>query len=189
MLSPRVDPVRGAIAWLERCPDPEADAALLSLMREPGLAQWRNTMRHALATKVKARHDRAFRHPPVSAIRAALTGGAPASAADLMAVVVEQLRQIQAEMQLDPLLPWQAYWNENPKGPKIENSCRNVVAQLLQARLRPFGILVPPMPEAQRAAETRADVLILNGAGASLPIEAKRHFHPEVWTAAGTQLR
>jgi len=45
------------------------------------------------------------------------------------------------------------------------------------------------MPEAQSAEGTRADILLLSGAGTNLPIEAKRHFHPDVWTAAETQLQ
>ena len=32
-------------------------------------------------------------------------------------------------------------------------------------------------------------MLIATGAGRSLPIEVKRHFHPDVWTAASTQLQ
>jgi hypothetical protein len=45
------------------------------------------------------------------------------------------------------------------------------------------------MPEARRANESRADILVVTGAGRNLPIEAKRHFHREIWTAAATQLR
>jgi hypothetical protein len=32
-------------------------------------------------------------------------------------------------------------------------------------------------------------MLILSGAGRNLPIEAKRHFHPDIWVAASTQLQ
>jgi hypothetical protein len=30
---------------------------------------------------------------------------------------------------------------------------------------------------------------MLTGAGRTLPVEAKRHFHPDIWTAASTQLQ
>jgi hypothetical protein len=45
------------------------------------------------------------------------------------------------------------------------------------------------LPEARRGEETRADMLILNGAGRNLPVEVKRHFHLDIWTAAATQLQ
>jgi hypothetical protein len=32
-------------------------------------------------------------------------------------------------------------------------------------------------------------MLMLTGAGRNLPLEAKRHFHPDLWTAAATQLQ
>jgi hypothetical protein len=32
-------------------------------------------------------------------------------------------------------------------------------------------------------------MLMLTGTGRNLPLEAKRHFHPDIWTAASTQLQ
>ncbi|KAF7957195.1 hypothetical protein AWV80_37020 [Cupriavidus sp. UYMU48A] len=189
--SPRHDPVRAAIAWLERCPDPIADAALRSLIAQPELDRWRNALRHALAAKVKARQDNGFRHPSVSAIRAALAGGTPATPADLTAVVVDQLMVLRDELRTADTAPWRAYWNIDangrPLGPRIENACRDVLLARLQDRLQQFGISAA-LPEAQRANETRADVLVL-GAGANVPIEVKRHFHEKVWVAASDQLQ
>lgn len=186
-------PANGSLAWLQESADPLARAALARLAAAPALAPWRNSILHAMAMQARSQLDRTFAPPSVSAIQIALSGGPPVNAADLRAIVVDQLRQIQAEMQVDSTMPWQAYWNEDPKTgptePKVENSCRNVLALQLKVRLTHFGISVPPLPEAQRAAETRVDVLVLSGAGANLPIEAKRHYHHEVWTAASVQLQ
>lgn len=186
-------PAHGCLAWLQESADPSARTALAKLAGEPTLAHWRNSVLHAMAMQARSQLDRTFAPPSVEAIQQALSGGPPINAADLRAVVVDQLRQIQEEMQVDPSMPWQAYWNEDsktgPTEPKIENSCRNVLTYQLKARLAPFGISVPPLPEGQRAVETRADVLLFTGAGANLPIEAKRHFHAEVWTAASQQLQ
>ncbi|TYZ56038.1 hypothetical protein C2I33_04250 [Ralstonia solanacearum] len=186
-------PANGCLAWLQESADPSARSVLVRLADEPALAPWRNSVLHAMAMQARSQLDRTFAPPSVLAIQRALSGGPPVNAADLRAVVVDQLRQIQAEMQVDSTMPWQAYWNEDaktgPTDPKIENSCRNVLGYQLKARLAPFGISIPPLPEAQRAAETRVDVLILSGAGANLPIEAKRHYHAEVWTAASHQLQ
>ena len=45
------------------------------------------------------------------------------------------------------------------------------------------------MPEAQSREERRVDILLLAGGEGNLPIEAKRHFHQEVWLAASSQLQ
>src|SRR5205807_5644887 len=45
------------------------------------------------------------------------------------------------------------------------------------------------VPEARRGEETRADMLMMTGAGRDLPVEAKRHYHPDIWAAASTQLQ
>lgn len=187
------NPIQASLAWLRDSPDPLATIALRNLESEPSLVQWQVRLRHVLAQQARIHLDRSFVSVPLPAIRDALAGGPPINAVDLQAVVVDQLRHIQHEMQVDPLMPWQAYWNEGSKNrpatPKVENSCRNVLGQQLKARLTPFGIAIPPMPEAQLAKETRVDVLLLSGAGANLPIEIKRHFHPQVWQAAETQLQ
>lgn len=186
-------PVHASLDWLRDSQDPLATVAMFVLAAEPTLTPWHSHIRHALAMQARQRLDRCFVPASVPAIQAALSGGAPVNAADLQAVVVDQLRHIQHEMQVDSSMPWQAYWNEasksRPASPKVENSCRNVLAQQLKTRLAPFGIGIPPMSEAQLARETRVDVLILSGAGANLPIEIKRHFHPQVWQAATTQLQ
>ena len=44
------------------------------------------------------------------------------------------------------------------------------------------------MPEARRGENTRADILLLSHGGRNLPIEAKRHFNSELWTAPEEQL-
>jgi hypothetical protein len=58
----------------------------------------------------------------------------------------------------------------------------------LRDRLKKYGIAAA-VPEARRGEETRADMLVLTGSGRNLPIEAKRHFHPDIWVAASTQLQ
>ena len=181
---------RAGLDWLQNSADPLARIALEQLATDATLQQtWRDNFRHALAVQARQLRDRAFAPPAPAAIEEAMSGGAPVNAADLLAVVVEQLRLIQAEMQTGPLDSWDSYWNEKPRTPKTENRCRNALARELQARLGYFGIEIPLLPEAQRAAETRADLLVTSNEGKNLPIEAKRHWHPEVWKAAKTQLQ
>lgn len=183
------------LAWLERCEEESATDVLRDLADAPAMANWRDQICHRMAKQLRLRRQATHVPATVRQIREALAGGSPVNSSDLQAVVVDELRKIQAAMQVDPLLPWQLFWNEDSKRsapeqtPKVENSCRNVVGLLLQAKLGAFGITVPPLPEASRAAETRTDILILSGAGRNLPIEAKRHFHPQVWAAVDGQLK
>jgi hypothetical protein len=87
---------------------------------------------------------------------------------------------------------WKRYWNLDSRGkptdPRIENECRDHLLERLQDRLNRYR-MVAAVPEARRGEETRVDMLLLTGAGRDLPVEAKRHFHPDIWTAASTQLQ
>jgi hypothetical protein len=105
---------------------------------------------------------------------------------------MEELRRLQAELHTTDNTPWKRYWNVNSKGkvtdPLIENECRDHLLDRLRDRLGKYRIAAA-VPEARRGEETRADMVVLTGAGRNLPIEAKRHFHPDIWVAASTQLQ
>jgi hypothetical protein len=136
--------------------------------------------------------DQNFKHPTASAVRAALDCGPPVNASDMRAIVVSELHQLRAELHSTDTTPWKQYWNRDSDGkvidPLIENECRNHLLDRLRDRLKNYKIAAA-LPEARRGEETRVDVLILTGAGRNLPIEAKRHFHPDIWVAAATQLQ
>jgi hypothetical protein len=120
-----------------------------------------------------------------------LAGGAPVNAADLQAIAVDELERLRRELRTAPGMPWKAFWNidsrENPTEPRVENQCRNTLLTRLKDRLDRYRIAAIE-PEARRANETRADMLVLSGAGKNLPVEIKRHDHKDIWVAAGTQL-
>jgi hypothetical protein len=184
--------VRQAITWLASHPHPDAGVALARLIDDGDLAEWRPNLRHAQAQQARLQRDRNFKHPTPSVIRAAVDGGPPVNAADLRAVVLEELTRLRVELRTNNTAPWKRYWNLGPHGkptdPRIENECRDHLLERLQDRLKPYRIAAA-VPEARRGEETRADMLLLTGAGRDLPVEAKRHFHPAIWTAASTQLQ
>ncbi|WP_429325780.1 hypothetical protein [Paraburkholderia sp. GAS348] len=184
--------VRRALNWLPTTAQQDAWDALGRLLSDPALILWHPSIRHAIATLSRIRRDRAFRHPQPASVRAALAGGPPANGPDLMAVVVEELRRLVRELRTDDVTPWKRYWNVDERGkpttPLVENECRDRLLERLRDRLKPYKI-APPMPEARRAAETRADIIALTAVGHTVPIEAKRNSHPDVWTAAATQLQ
>ncbi|NKJ47631.1 hypothetical protein CIC12_12935 [Burkholderia sp. SG-MS1] len=184
--------VHRSMQWLSTTGDNTAGEVLRSLADEPSLEDWRGFIIHALANFNRRKRDIGFLHPAPSSIRSALAGGAPVNSSDLFAVVVEELRRLSSELRSDDVTPWKRYWNVDsngkPTSPLIENECRDRLLERIRDRLRPYKI-VPPMPEARRADETRADIISLTASGHTVPIEAKRNNHEDVWTAAATQLQ
>lgn len=138
------------------------------------------------------RCDQEFTHPSPRSIHEALAGGPPVNAADLFATAIEELRRLQTELHSTNTTGWKEYWNRDQYGKAtdalIENECRNHLLERLKDRLTPYQIAAA-MPEAQSVEGTRVDILMLSGAGSNLPIEAKRHFHEAVWSAASSQLQ
>ena len=184
----RSSSVRRAINLLTVDQTPRAQELLLAMSNEGPLAVWRPNLRHALAEQASTRRDRAFKHPDVAIIRRALAGGPPVNASDLRAIVENELRRMQAEMHTNENRAWRLYWDIQSKKPLVENDCRDRLLERLKDRLSIY-LIAAALPEARRGEETRSDVLVLSGAGKNLPIEAKRHFHAEIWTAASTQLQ
>lgn len=186
------DTVRRAINALAQDAHSDAGQLLAALVEEPGLGEWHPSLRHAQAQQARLRRDHAFRHPKAEAVRAAIAGGPPVNSSDLRAVVLEELLRLRRELRTNDTTPWKRYWNVDSKGkvttPLIENECRDHLLDRLRDRLKPYQITAA-VPEARRGEETRADMLILTFAGRNLPLEAKRHFHPDIWVAASTQLQ
>lgn len=184
--------VHGAISQLSSYPDTETTMALRTLVENPKLHAWQASLRHALSQQTRLRCDQEFTHPSTRSIQKALAGGPPVNAADLFAIATEELRRLQTELHSTNTAGWKEYWNRDQNGNAtkalIENECRNHLLERLKDRLDPYQISAA-IPEAQCAEGTRVDILMLSGAGANLPIEAKRHFNETVWSAASSQLQ
>jgi hypothetical protein len=184
--------VRNAINAIAGDARVEAASALTELAANRALRAWTPSIRHAHAQQGRLMRDQNFKHPTASAVRAALDCGPPVNASDLKVVVVSELRQLRAELRSTDTTPWKHYWNRDSDGkvtePLIENECRDHLLDRLRDRLKNYKIAAA-LPEARRGEGTRADVLMLTGAGRNLPVEAKRHFHPDIWVAAATQLQ
>ena len=184
--------VHRAISRLSSHPEHETAMALRILIEDPKLQAWQASLRHALSQQIRLRCDQEFSHPSIQSIHEALAGGPPVNAADLFAIAIEELRRLQQELHSTNLTDWKEYWsrdkNGNPTTALIENECRNHVLRRLKDRFIPYQITAA-IPEAQSAEGTRVDILMLSGAGSNLPMEAKRHFHEAVWSAASSQLQ
>lgn len=207
LAEPYVDRRRGAVtkahrlsdaanAALKRLGASSADAAtdaLVSLLSKiAAFPKWEASLRHEAAQQARARRDREFVPPSAAAVAGTLAGQAPVNAADLRAILVDELRRFGRELRTGVSSNWRDYWNTNSAGkatePKIENIGRDITLGRLQERLAKYQVAVAA-PEAGQREDTRVDMLIATGAGRTLPIEAKRHYHKDLWTAASVQLQ
>ncbi|MCV0387882.1 MAG: hypothetical protein K5821_16060 [Nitrobacter sp.] len=182
--------VRAAIRRLSASKNLDAGNVLTSLASDVH-PSWRPQLAHAAAEHARMMRDDLYVAPPVSDLVAALAGGAPANPADLAAVVLEEIDRYRATLRTGSETPWKRFWNTDKDGaattPQIENEDRDRLLELLRVRLERYGV-VASLSEARRGENTRVDVLLLSHAGKNLPIEAKRHYNRELWSAPLDQL-
>lgn len=191
LTSTSADIIRRAIQRIGAYPDVQAGREIKSLAADSTLAAWKTSLQHAYAQWARLYRESTFRYPTPKAIIDVLSGGTPANAADLMAVVMEELLRLRRELRTGSTTPWKAYWNTDSSGkvgkPQIENQCRDRLLERLMDRFERYKIS-EGFGEARRPEDRRADMLFLNGAGKSIPVEVKRHFNAELWTSPMSQL-
>lgn len=153
------------------------------------LASYTDYIKHALASQNVRLVDSKFAQPTWQQTLATLANLAPANIADLNALVLFNLQDIQHVISNGNTDIYKRFWNEGSYGkistPKVEDSCRDVLVDLLRDRLRLKGVSVEP--EGHMAADKRADMVIMLPK-LKLVVELKRDFHSEVWSAAQNQL-
>ncbi len=135
---------------------------------------------------VKADQDRkrveaAYIAPSLSAIKAVVSDELPANAADLQAMMREELEVVQAKVRSDDAESWRGFFD--PSGPLAEEPCRDHLLGLL--RQGSNGVVLSP--EAHVAADREVDIACTAG-NIRLPIEIKGQWHAELWRATDAQL-
>ncbi|MYE94181.1 MAG: hypothetical protein F4238_12565 [Gemmatimonadetes bacterium] len=179
---------RAFVHTLGAQPDTAAGDVLDSLLRDPGLADWKRTLEMARDRHRTESRDAGYAHAPPERVAEALRGGLPMNAADLLALVADHLDDFAREVRGGDENAWRGFWNEDsfgrPDNPKPENSCRDAVMWALRARLHDR---ITVAPEARQAGDTRADLRISCN-GLAVPVEIKREGHPDLWTAVSEQL-
>ena len=182
------DHVRQMIWRLAESPTSAAGAALDALASDESLVQWRNELIHARDEQRAIRRDAAYRHPDIQQVCRTLQNGPPANAGDLAALVSDQLDEIAQRIRTDNDNGWRLYWNEGKHRrvaePKHEDSCRDALLGVLRQRLPQE---VDAQPEGRYANDRRADMRIACG-DFQIPVEIKRHYHRNLWSALRNQL-
>ena len=184
------DVIRTILERLGRNPTREVSRELALLRDNPTLSAWRELAAHHLATQVRNRRDAEFRYPTVQAVVEALRGGDPANIKDLRALIVAHLRETGEDLRHGSTDGYKALWTvdsyERPLRPQPEGYCRDRILERLRSHLRPLNVIAEP--EGHFADDKRADIKVLAGP-LTLPVEIKRHYNPELWTAPRDQLQ
>ncbi len=167
----------------------EAGAGLNRLLSDPSLAAHADHLRNAIAAWRRRARLAARAAPSISDLVRALSGGPPATKAELHAFVVAHLQDLRREVRSAAEDAWRAFWNVDAKrGPtegRPEEDCRDAIVRLLAARLERAGLAQET--EARRVARTRCDIVVGHIA-ARVPVEVKCDWNGELWTAWREQL-
>ena len=171
--------------------DEKAAKAFESLASDPDLSAWRAEFKQY--QQVQAQILREAKHKALSLdqIQGTLRGGPPANAADLSALVQDQLEKLAAGIRTGSTSDWRQYWHMDPKSrrptkPQVENECRDRLLSDLRQSLIRFKL--DARPEGVYADDYRADILVTAGPKLAIPIEIKLSKQEDVWTAVDNQL-
>lgn len=181
--------VRGMINQISTLTTPSATVVLEDFVSRPEFASYSDNVRHALANQRARRREAEYQQPDWPQTVDALSNGPPASAADLHALLATQLRDANSRIGGNNADLYKYFWNEDsyrrPERPKLEESCRDVLLDLMRPSLTPLGIALEP--EGHMAADKRADMVALHK-NLKAVAELKRDTHADLWTALSTQL-
>ena len=131
--------------------------------------------------------EETFRPVTLDALAAVAADCVPQCAADLRALVLEELAVLARRLAPggDDANPVAGFYSEPYTKSKGENDCRDHLLALLRPTL-PDGIRAER--EASAGGKKASDFAVTNGDGVRLPVEVKGQWHRDLWHAADTQL-
>ena len=162
-------------------PSDEAKHALADL-RDMSRDGYTAAIQASIADQHRTHLEAKFRSPSLTELKAILKNEPPQSAADVQAIVLDELAELNQRLRGDTLDLVNNFYDDTGE-PRTENECSN---QMLIA-LRPLPTEIQLLPEVAMPQGKRSDAAFVYG-GVAVPLEAKGQWHNEVWTAAYTQL-
>ena len=181
--------VRSLIDQIASNSTEQATSLLTKVLARDDLNSYAEHLKHALASQRARRRDTEYVQPDWRQTIAALFQNVPANVSDLHALLLDQLRDIKQQIASSNTDIYKRFWNEDQYGrvetPKSEESCRDILVDMLRQRLQPLGVIVEP--EGHMIGDKRADISITL-LRQKIPVELKRDYHPDVWSAAESQL-
>jgi hypothetical protein len=185
----RGDQIRAMINQLGASISAEAEQELQRLLANPDLNKLRYTIQSTLDQQRNKRREAQFSFLAPEAVAHVLANRAPANISDLAALALDHLDEIAHELRHANDDGFRHFWNISqgkPVSQRDENLCRDELLQRLRPRLSAQGVSIDP--EADHAADKRADLQLDYRNQFALPIEIKRDSHPELWKALRNQL-
>ncbi len=169
---------------ISRLSDDASDAAIaeLAALCDAPDDSYTPLLRTIAAEQAQKRVEQDYAAPSLDAVRTVVSDVAPATVADLQAVMTEELAMVQAKLDGHPF-DWRKGFFDHLGKPRNEEACRDEILKMVGDY--PLGILCAP--EGHLADDKRADIQCTIGQ-LMLPIEVKGQWHDELWTAAATQL-
>lgn len=166
-----------------------ATEALLKLSEDRNAEPWQPMIAHTTAFQARRRREQEYVHCNIRLVVETLANRRPANAADLAALVLDELSEISRKIRDGSTSDWRQHWNvdsyNHALNPKPEDACRDAILSDLQDRL--VRLDVDAQPEGVYRNDKRADVRV-GFAGFNVPVEIKRSCHRDLWTAMQEQL-
>ena len=140
-------------------------------------------IRAVAAEQRRKRVEQAYSPPTIQEIAMILDGGPPGGAADLQAVMLENLGVVQAMLRGSDVDWYRGFLRENGRH-EDEEPCRDELIKML----RGIDASLEYIPESHGADDKRVDIVVRAGEQMILPIEIKGQWHRDLWTSADEQL-
>ncbi|MFS6812766.1 hypothetical protein [Citrobacter meridianamericanus] len=167
----------------------DASEALERLLLLPECESYWDHLLHAQSNQRIRYREAQFHHADWKQAVSTLVNETPANVMDLYSLLLDHIRDISNRITYENTNIYKQFWNEDSYGrplvPKPEESCRNIFLDLLRTRLNPLKISCEP--EGHMVSDKRADIIV-SLPGIKIPIEIKRDYHRDVWTALNGQL-
>ncbi len=165
----------------------EASDLLGEMMVLSELESYRSNIKYSFHNQLRALREFQYVQPDWPSTVKALRNEEPVSVSDLHALVLDHLETIKTEVRYSNTNIFRTFWREGvPVKPCLEDQCRDRLIELLKPRLAPLRLHVEP--ESYMADDKRADVVIVSRNAGKLPLELKRDFNSQLWTACEDQL-
>lgn len=162
-------------------PSEQATVALERLQSAPSDG-YTDAIRSIASEQSKARVESRYVPPPLSGIEAVASDLAPVTAADLQAVMLEELSIVQAKVRSDDAESWRGFFDDDGV-PYNEERCRDHLLGLM----RQGADEIQYSPEEHVGGDKEIDIACSVGS-VRIPIEVKGQWNQQLWHGVDTQL-
>jgi hypothetical protein len=180
----REETVKGLLERLGSDASAASRGALDELVSAGTLGAWQPIAEFQRQAQRTLHREATFRAADAGAVALLLANLSPANVSDLCALLVSQIKAIEAEVRGGPAFQLKQFWRPDGR-PQPEEWCRDVLLNELSGKLVRHEVDL--QPESRAAANKRMDLRATchpgSGNRLTLPIEIKKDSHKDVWTA------